>query len=110
MTPEQRFERIETILQAMAERQDRMEIQFNARFEASERRMDRMEKQNAEFQRQAEARMAKFDRQLLATKRLVDAGMKIVGQLAKDTRELKKSQKAFLDSLRGRNGNGHRRN
>jgi hypothetical protein len=34
--------------------------------------------------------------------------MKIVRGLAADTRELKKSQKAFLDSFKnGRNGHGH---
>ncbi len=106
MTPEQRFERIEAILQVMAERSDRMEIRFNERFEKAERRMDRLEKQAKD----AEKRMAKFDRQLLATKRLVDTGMKIVVQLAKGQREFEKSQKAFLDSLRGHNGNGHPKN
>jgi hypothetical protein len=48
----------------------------------------------------AEKRMEKFDQQLQATRKLVIAGMKIVSHLAADTRELKRSQKAFLDSLR----------
>ena len=52
-------------------------------------------------------RMAKFDKRLEATRRLVEAGMKIVSHLAADTRELKRSQKAFLDSLRN-SGNGRR--
>ena len=61
---------------------------------ATERRMDR-----------AERRMEKFDQQLEATRRLVQAGIKMVTRLAADTRELKRSQKAFLDSFRnGRNG------
>ena len=70
----ERFERIEGILEGIAERQDR------------------------------------FDRQLQATRKLVEAGIKLVTQLAKDTRELKQSQKAFLDSLRnGGNGRAHSR-
>jgi hypothetical protein len=56
----------------------------------------------------AEERMEKFDRQLQATRKLVEAGMRIVMQLGKDQRELKKSQKALIDSLR-RGGNGRHR-
>jgi len=55
----------------------------------------------------AEKRMEKFDQQLPATRKLVIAGMKIVSHLAADTRELKRSQKAFLHSLRHA-GNGRR--
>lgn len=68
----ERFERIEAILEGVAQRQDR------------------------------------FDKQLQATRKLVEAGIKIVTQLARDTRELKQSQKAFLDSFRnGGNGREH---
>ena len=70
----ERFERIEGILEGIAERQGR------------------------------------FDRQLQATRKLVEAGVKLVTQLAKDTRDLKQSQKAFLDSFRnGGNGRTHSR-
>jgi hypothetical protein len=70
----ERFERIESILEGIAQRQDR------------------------------------FDRQLQTTRKLVEAGIKMVTQLAKDTRELKQSQKAFLDSFRnGGNGKPHPR-
>src|ERR1700719_3210263 len=55
----------------------------------------------------ADQRMEKFDQQLQAMRKLVEAGMKIVSHLAADTRELKRSQKAFLDSLRN-SGNGRR--
>ena len=65
--------------------------------------MDRAEKRMDH----AEKRMEKFDQQLQAMRKLVEAGIKIVGQLAADTRELKRSQKAFLDSLRN-SGNGRR--
>ncbi len=54
-------------------------------------------------------RQDRFDKQLQATRKLVQEGMKIVTSLAKDTRALRQSQQAFLDSLRG-NGNGKKHN
>ena len=66
------------------------------RIELAEKRMEVVDK-----------RREKFDQQLQAARKLVIAGMKIVSQLAADTRELKRSQKAFLDSLRNA-GNGRR--
>ena len=94
-----------------------------AEHERAMRRMDRIDKRAQESDRraresdrrfekrmaEADERMNKFQTQLLATKRLVEAGMKIVMGLAKSHRELEKSQKAFLNSLRRGNGNGHRR-
>jgi dsDNA-binding SOS-regulon protein len=112
MEPELRFERIEALLHAMAERGNQMEIRFN-------RRMDR-----------ADERTEKFDRRLEATRKIVEVGMKLMvrleqGQresralfdelaqshkdLSKSHKELAKSQKAFIDSLRrGGNGNGRK--
>ena len=88
----ERFERIEAILESIAKRQDR-----------ADRQQDRFDKQ---LQATA-ARQDKFDRQLHATAKLVAEGIKIVRTLARDTRELQRSQKAFLDSLRhGGNGRG----
>jgi hypothetical protein len=92
MEPEvrERFEKIEATLDRIAERQER-----------AEKRADEME---IRFNR----RMDRFDKQLQATRKLVEYGMKIIVGLAKDTRELKRSQRAFLDSLRnGRNGRKH---
>jgi hypothetical protein len=84
----ERFERIEAILEGIARRQDRFDKQLQA----------------------AAVRQDRFDRQLQATAKLVAEGVKIVRTLARDTRELKRSQKAFLDSLRhGGNGRGPRR-
>jgi hypothetical protein len=81
----ERFERIEAILEGLARRQDR----FDKQLQAAGRRQDR------------------FDKQLQATAKLVAEGIRIVRSLARDTRELKRSQKAFLDSLRhGGNGRG----
>ncbi len=80
MQPEARFAKIEALLQAMAERME-----------------------------QAERRMEKFDYRLEVTRKLVQAGMKIVIQNNVQLRELQRAQAAFLDSLRKGGGNGHRR-
>lgn len=73
------------------------------RMDAAERRTDRAEKR----MELADKRMEKFDLKLEAIRKLVEAGIKMVSGLAADTRELKRSQKAFLDSLRNA-GNGRR--
>jgi hypothetical protein len=107
----ERFERIEAILESIARRQDRFDKQlqaaaarqdrFDKHLQAAAARQDRFDEQlNA-----AAARQDRFDKQLQATAKLVAEGIKIVRTLARDTRELKRSQKAFLDSLR-RAGNG----
>lgn len=57
----------------------------------------------------AEKRMEKFDQRLEATRRLVEAGMKIVVRLDRRQGDLEKTQKAFMDWLRkGGNGNGRK--
>lgn len=94
MQPEARFAKIEAILHAMAERMQ----QADRRMDRAEERMDR-----------AEQRMQKFDQRLEVTRRLVQAGMKIVIQNNVHLRELQRAQAAFLDSLRTRGGNGHQR-
>ena len=74
--------------------------EFDEMREAHRRAMERMDR--------AEKRMEKFDLKLEAMRKLVEAGIKMVSRLAADTRELKRSQKAFLDSFRnGRNGRRH---
>ncbi len=85
----QEFDAIRTLLHAT-------ETSFNRRMDRAEQRMER-----------AEERMEKFDRRIEATRKLVEAGMKIVVRLGQSQEELRKSQKAFLDSLR-KGGNGHR--
>ena len=87
MKPEARFAKIEALLQAMAER-----------MEQAERRMDR-----------AEQRMEKFDYRIEVTRKLVQAGIKLVIQNNLQLRELQRAQAAFLDSLRKGGGNGHKR-
>jgi DNA-directed RNA polymerase sigma subunit (sigma70/sigma32) len=97
----ERFERIEALLRAGVERGNQMHAQFNERMELSEKRLER-----------AEQRMEIFDRRLEAMRKLVEAGMKIVTRMGQRQqameeaiRDLAKSQKAFLDSLR-KGGNG----
>jgi hypothetical protein len=101
-----RFERIEAILEAIARRQDRADKRqdrFDQQLRAAAARQDRFDQQL----RAAAARQDRFDKQLQATARLVAEGVKLVRTLARDTRELQRSQKAFLDSLRhGGNGRG----
>ena len=126
MEPEARaeFDEIWSLLHAMAERENQMEIRFNRRMERAEQRMERaerrMERADQRMER-ADQRMEKFDRRLEATRKLVEAGMKLLLQLGQrqkamesgmeefrqSIRELNKSQKAFLDSLR-KGGNGFR--
>ena len=119
MEPEARaeFDEIWPLLHAMAERENQMEIRFNRRMERAEQRMERAERR----MERADQRMEKFDRRLEATRKLVEAGMKLLLQLGQrqkamesgmeefrqSIRELNKSQKAFLDSLR-KGGNGFR--
>ena len=94
MQPEARFAKIEALLQAMAERMEQAE----RRMDRAEQRMDR-----------AERRMEKFDYRLEVTRKLVQAGMKLVIQNNVQLKELQRAQAAFLDSLRKGGGNGHRR-
>jgi hypothetical protein len=118
MTPEERFERIEALLHGMAQRGDQMEdrfvkmearsIQTEARFiRDHERAMARMDKADARMEK-ADARMDKFDKQLLATRKLVEAGMKILVRLSAEVREVSRMQKDMLRFRgNGRNGPKH---
>jgi chromosome segregation ATPase len=122
---EARFQYIEALLRGMAERDEKNEKKMDRadqRMDRAEQRMDRADKRAERAEKRmaladqrmvrAEQRMEKFDVRLEATRKLVEAGMKILvglGQRQKQTeaavRELTKSQKAFLDSLKnGRNG------
>ena len=73
--------------------------------------MDKFEQRHALFeQRHAlfEKRQDRLDHQLQVMAKLVQAGIVMVRQLAVDTRELKKFQKAFLASYKN-GGNGRSR-
>jgi DNA repair exonuclease SbcCD ATPase subunit len=116
------YDKILSLLHAMAERENQIELRFNRRMDRAEKRMDQAEKRMdraEERMDRAEERMEKFDRRLEATRKLVEAGIKFVVRMEQrhhaemegireSIRELNKSQKAFLDSLR-KSGNGYRR-
>lgn len=113
MTPEKHIEAIWSILHGMAERENQMEIRFNQDIERCNRRI---EQEDAKWQK----RMDQFDRRLGATQKLVQHGMKLLvkmearqkqgeeetAAMKQAIKDLAKSQKAFMDSLRKGNGNG----
>jgi DNA repair exonuclease SbcCD ATPase subunit len=108
MQPEERFAKIEAILQAMAERM----VQADRRMDRSEQRMDRAEKRMEKVDRRMEKfdeRIEKFDQRLEVTRKLVQVGMKLVIQNNVQLKELQRAQAAFLDSLRKGGTNGHKR-
>src|SRR5271167_1572142 len=91
-----RMDRAEERAKKADERMDKAE----ERAKKAEERMDRAEKL-------ADARGAKFDQRLEATRKLVEAGMKIMVRMNTRLDEIAKSQKQILKSLeRGRNGHG----
>jgi hypothetical protein len=119
MDLEAKFDRIEALLHATAERGNQMELRFNRRMDRADQRMDRADQRMDRAEERAdraEQRADKFDKKLEATHKLVQQGMRMLLQLGEqqkqtraELRELAKAQKAWLDSMRGGNGNGHRR-
>src|SRR5258708_5983754 len=115
MQPEERFAKIEAILQAMAEhmvqaerrmdRADRRMEKFDQRMDRAEQRMDRAE----ERVDRAERRMEKFDQRLEVTRKLVQVGMKLVIQNNVQLRELQRAKGVFRDSRRKGGSNEHKR-
>jgi chromosome segregation ATPase len=108
MQPEERFAKIEALLQAMAERM----VQADRRMDRAEQRMEKFDERMAQAERRmdrAELRMEKSDQRIEVTRKLVQVGMKLVVQNNVQLKELQRAQAAFLDSLRKGGGNGHRR-
>jgi hypothetical protein len=76
------------------------------------RRIEAILRETAEGNRQAKLRMDDFDKKLEATRKLVEAGIKIVSrlsaenrQLSREVREVSRIQKAMLGSQgNGKNG------
>jgi chromosome segregation ATPase len=99
----ERMDAADKRMDAAEKRLDRHDRKMEALDTAWRKRMDEADRR-AEL---ADRRMEKFDLKLEAMRKLVEAGIKMVSRLAADTRELKRSQKAFLDSLRNA-GNGRR--
>ena len=99
---EARFQRIEAILHAMAERGNQMEARWEKQHE---RAMARIAK--------AEARADDFDRKLDAIRKMIAHGMRILvkfesgmADLRVEMDELAKMHKAFLRNQRNGHGNG----
>jgi DNA repair exonuclease SbcCD ATPase subunit len=121
MEPEERFQRIEALLHAMAERENQMEILFNRRMEAFDRRMEAAEERMEKFEERMEQMDQKWDKRFEATRKLVHEGIKFVQRrdeqrdakfaaLVQTVDKLAKTQQTLIDSLRlGGNGNGRRR-
>jgi DNA repair exonuclease SbcCD ATPase subunit len=112
ITSEARFAKIEALLQVSAERMDRAD----QRMDREDKRRDLAHKRWERRMQKVDERMDKFDSKLEAIKKLIQYGMKLVSETASEgkknraeLRELAKAQKAWLDSMRGGNGNGHRR-
>ena len=110
MEPEVRFAKIEAILHEMAERGnavDRRMDRADARMDRADARMDRAEKRLDRAEKRmewADNRMEKYDQRFDATRKLVEAGIKLLMGLGRRQADLAKSQKLFLDSLRRGNG------
>jgi hypothetical protein len=79
---------------------------WKARMAAAEARMDRDQAEWRERADRADARMDKFDKQLQATRRLVEAGMKIVLQIGQRQKKNEELLKQLMRGQQGTNGRG----
>jgi chromosome segregation ATPase len=97
-----RLAKIEEVLDRTAARAERHELrmeQSDARWEA---RQAKLEARQAKL----EARQGKADDQMIAIRKLIQTGMKMLVQNQQETKELKATVKAFIDSMKkGSNGN-----
>jgi chromosome segregation ATPase len=105
MTGESRLDRIEKQIQFLFE----LDAKAAARQAKNDEQIAKNDRQIAKHDRQIEALIAsqkKGDAQIAAIRKLLQAGMKLLAQNQEETRALKASMKAFLDSMRkGGNGN-----
>jgi hypothetical protein len=114
---------VEKTIAFILEMQARAEVQSQKSQERMQQFEERVEKDHKialERHNRAMARMDKFDIQLKATANLVRAGMKLVIEDRKEFKagmaDLRAAQKRteatlarFIASLKGRNGNGHKK-
>lgn len=102
------FDEIRAIIREGAIRAEKRHQEMDRRIEENERRFNQRMNRAEKRMELADKRMDKFEQKLEATRKLVEAGIKMVSRLASDTRELKRTQQAFLASFRnGRNGHSH---
>ncbi len=116
---EREYAEIRERIRQSEDRLDKFEAYSVANFKRANERMDRAEKRAEQFEKRqkkrweaaekrweaADQRMDKFEKQILVTKKLVDAGMKMLVRLGARMDSLAKTQQAYMRSL----GNGHNR-
>ena|SRR5579863_5422117 len=109
-----RFEKIEAILQGVAERQTAAE----GRAERADARMDRMDARMDRMDARMDRMDARFEKRMRGFEKLVKIGMRELADLRRFSKETdhkinalidsqqrtEASLRAFLDSRRGRNG------
>jgi hypothetical protein len=101
-----KFDEIWAILERTARRGEEAEARFNRRMDRAEKRMDRAEQRMDLADKRmdrAEQRGELADKRIEATRKLVDAGMKIVMRDRAEIKALGKRMDAYLRST----GNGH---
>ncbi len=81
-------------------------VRWQQRMDRLEARMDRDQAEWRERADRADARMDKFDKQLQATRRLVEAGMKIVLQIGQRQKKNEELLKQLMRGQQGTNGRG----
>ena len=109
------FDKVWAIIHASTVRANEIERRANeahekamARMDRAIERMDRIEREHRLAHEKAIERMDKFERSLGGIRKLILMGAKEIQQMRAETRELKKAQKAYFDSLRnGGNGRKH---
>src|SRR5712692_4885464 len=103
---QKKIDEIWAVLHAGAVRGNEIERRSNEAHQKAMARMDKMEREHEK----AMARMDKFERSLGGIRKILLIGAKEMIEMRRETRELKRMQKAFLASRNGRNGgNGHRK-
>ena len=95
-------------LHAMAERENQIEQRFDRRMEKIEQSFDRRMEKIERTHQLAMERLDRYDRSLEGIRKLLIVGAKTMIKMQAETRELKKAQKAFLESFRNGGGNGRR--
>src|SRR5712692_732090 len=81
-------------------------VRWHQRMDRLEARMDRDQAEWRERAERADARMDKLDKQLQATRRLVEAGMKIVLQIGQRQKKNEELLKQLMRGQQGTNGRG----
>ncbi len=106
------FDKVWAILERTAQRGEQAEARFNRRMDRAEKRMEKFDRRMDAAEKRmdrAEQRGELADKRIEATRKLVEAGMKIVMRNSAEIRAIGKRMDAYLRSTKnGHNGgNGH---